>query len=58
MFAEYARFVEDCARRKITVEHAVDDLADLTNDLWTLHDNAGGEADPVSDTDVRGEDED
>ncbi|KAJ7119836.1 mtDNA inheritance protein Dml1 [Mycena epipterygia] len=60
-FSDYARFVEDCARQKISVENTgidLDDMADLANDLWTLHDNAGGDTDEKSDEDVRGEDED
>ncbi|KAJ7505868.1 Misato segment II tubulin-like domain-containing protein [Mycena galericulata] len=60
LFSGYARFVETCARRKIAVEHMgvdADEMGDLANDLWTLHDNAGGEIDPGEDTDVRGEDE-
>ncbi|KAJ6554978.1 Misato segment II tubulin-like domain-containing protein [Mycena vulgaris] len=59
-FSGYAIFLEDCTRRKIAVENAgidLDEMGDLANDLWTLHDNAGGETDGTSDADVRGEDE-
>ncbi|KAJ7648544.1 Misato segment II tubulin-like domain-containing protein [Mycena rosella] len=59
-FSDYAELLEDWTRRKISVENAgidVDELGDLANDLWTLHDNAGGETYGGSDTDVRGEDE-
>jgi hypothetical protein len=35
----------------------LDEMSDLANDLWTLHDTAGGEPDPTSDSDGRGEDE-
>jgi hypothetical protein len=47
-------------RRKISAADAgidLDDMGDLANDFWTLHYNAGGETDPGSDSDVRGEDE-
>ncbi|KAJ6584373.1 mtDNA inheritance protein Dml1 [Mycena capillaripes] len=59
-FSGFARFVEDSTRRKISVLEAgidLDEMGDLANDLWTLHYNAGGETDPGSDLDVRGEDE-
>ncbi|KAJ7465029.1 Misato segment II tubulin-like domain-containing protein [Mycena latifolia] len=59
-FSRYARFLENCARKKIPVENAgidIDEMGDLANNLWTLHDNAGGETDGNSDMDVRGEDE-
>jgi hypothetical protein len=52
--------VEGLARRKTAVENSgidLDEMGDLANDLWTLHDNAGGDADGKSDTDVLGEDE-
>ncbi|KAJ6455441.1 Misato segment II tubulin-like domain-containing protein [Mycena sanguinolenta] len=58
-FSDYARFLDSSIRRKISVETCgigLDEMRDLTNDLWTLHDNAGGQIDP--DPDVRGEDED
>ncbi|KAJ7162919.1 mtDNA inheritance protein Dml1 [Mycena filopes] len=64
LFAGYARFLDDSVRRKISVEDAgidLDELGDLANDFWTLHDTAGGDtkADRVdSDEDGRGEDED
>jgi hypothetical protein len=35
----------------------LDEMSDLANDLWTLHDTAGDEPDPTSDSDGRGEDE-
>ncbi|KAJ7101530.1 Misato segment II tubulin-like domain-containing protein [Mycena belliarum] len=60
LFSGYARFLEQCTRRKISMENAgidFDEMGDLANDLWTLHDNAGGEMDDNSDTDMRGEDE-
>ncbi|KAJ7626585.1 Misato segment II tubulin-like domain-containing protein [Mycena polygramma] len=59
-FSGYARFVADSVRRKISISEAgidLDEMADLANDLWTLHYNAGGETEPGSDEDVRGEDE-
>ncbi|KAJ7258754.1 mtDNA inheritance protein Dml1 [Mycena haematopus] len=61
LFSGYARFLDDSIRRKFSVEYCgigLDEMGDLANDLWTLHDNAGGEIDPDSDLDVRGEDED
>ncbi|KAJ7776805.1 mtDNA inheritance protein Dml1 [Mycena maculata] len=61
LFSRYATFLEDCARRKISVERAgidVDEMGDMANDMWTFHDNAGGGTDGNSDEDVRGEDED
>ncbi|KAF7365631.1 MtDNA inheritance protein Dml1 [Mycena venus] len=64
-FSGYAQFLDDnIRRRKNIVENAgidldLDEMGDLANDLWTLHDNVGGETDdPGSDGDVRGEDED
>ncbi|KAF8194333.1 Misato segment II tubulin-like domain-containing protein [Mycena galopus ATCC 62051] len=59
-FSSYARFLDDSIRRKISVENCgidLDEMGDLANDLWTLHDNSGGETDPGSDLDARGEDE-
>lgn len=41
LFSTYAVFVEGCVKKNSEVmpgfEH--DDLKDLVNDLWTLHDN-------------------
>ncbi|KAJ7644693.1 Misato segment II tubulin-like domain-containing protein [Roridomyces roridus] len=46
MLGEYARFVQDCKRRKMPVGTTGldgDEMGELENDLWTLCDNAGGE---------------
>ncbi|KAJ7846892.1 Misato segment II tubulin-like domain-containing protein [Mycena olivaceomarginata] len=60
-YSGYARFLDESIRRKISVETTggidLDEMSDLANDLWTLHDTAGGEPDPTSDSDGRGEDE-
>ncbi|KAJ7268065.1 Misato segment II tubulin-like domain-containing protein [Mycena rebaudengoi] len=61
LFLTYTKFLEDCVRRKSSIHETgieIDEMADLVNDLWTLHDNAGGAADASSDTDEHGEDED
>jgi len=62
LFAGYARFLDASVRRKISLEDAgidLDELGDLANDFWTLHDTAGGETNQDdSDSDGRGEDED
>ncbi|KAF7357389.1 Protein dml-1 [Mycena sanguinolenta] len=58
-FSDYARFLDRSIRRKVSVETCgigLDEMRDLANDLWTLHDNAGGQIDLGPD--VRGEDED
>ncbi|KAK7001822.1 protein dml-1 [Favolaschia claudopus] len=61
-FSGYARFLENGFRRRISVEKTgieLEELGDLVNDFWTIHDNVGGgggdELD--SDSDVHGEDE-
>ncbi|KAJ7166314.1 Misato segment II tubulin-like domain-containing protein [Mycena crocata] len=64
LFAGYAAFLEECARTQKISNAGIDgdEMRDLANELWTLRDNAGGEADratsETSDVDVRGEDED
>ncbi|KAJ7046455.1 Misato segment II tubulin-like domain-containing protein [Mycena alexandri] len=62
LFSNYARFLDDSVRRKISLEDAgidLDEMGDLANDFWTLHDTAGGETNrDDSDSDGRGEDED
>lgn len=61
LFSTYARFVEDCVRRKADVGVGVDrdELRDLGNDLWTLHDNFadGNTGLGGNDDDSMGEDE-
>jgi hypothetical protein len=41
LFKNYATFVEKCVKRRIDSGTGVefDELRDLGNDLWTLHDN-------------------
>lgn len=41
LFSNYATFIEKCVKRKTDTGTGVefDDLKDLTNELWTLHDD-------------------
>jgi len=59
MFSAYAIFVADCVKRKVQVGMEEDELKELGNDLWTLHDNftEGILEDPEADVDSYGEDE-
>jgi len=46
-FKEYALFIENCVKRRTTItasiDISVDDLKELANDLWTIHDNSSEE---------------
>lgn len=41
LFSNYATFIERCVKRKTDTGTGIepDDLKDLANELWTLHDN-------------------
>ena len=42
MFESYALFADKCINRRIStalIDVSLDDLKDLANDLWTIHDN-------------------
>jgi protein misato len=42
MFEDYATFTDNCINRRTSValiDVSLDDLKDLANDLWTIHDN-------------------
>jgi hypothetical protein len=41
LFSNYATFIDRCVQRKVDTGTGVDfdDLRDLGNELWTLHDN-------------------
>jgi len=59
LFASYAGFVSDCARRR---SHTIpgldsDELKELSNDLWTIRDNFGEGSEGVDDPEMYGEDE-
>jgi hypothetical protein len=51
LFFEYSTFIENCVKRKsavhVTVGLDMDEMKDLVNDLWTLHDNYGDGGDGV-----------
>ncbi|PPQ91103.1 hypothetical protein CVT25_013141 [Psilocybe cyanescens] len=44
IFEKYALFIETCIKRRTTstasIDIHLDDLKDLANDLWTMHDNS------------------
>lgn len=48
----YAMFIDKCARRRTTslasIDVSLDDLKELANDLWTMHDNSSAENDESS----------
>jgi hypothetical protein len=39
LFAAYAAFATDCVKRNTLGSVDVDELREIANDLWTLHDN-------------------
>ena len=42
MFEDYALFTDKCINRRTSaalIDVSLDDLKDLANDLWTIHDN-------------------
>ena len=42
MFEDYAVFIDKCINRRTSaalIDFSLDDLKDLANDLWTIHDN-------------------
>ena len=42
MFKDYALFTDKCINRRTSsalIDISLDDLKDLANDLWTIHDN-------------------
>jgi hypothetical protein len=42
MFEDYAIFTDKCINRRTPIaliDVSLDDLKDLANDLWTIHDN-------------------
>jgi hypothetical protein len=43
MFKDYAIFTDKCINRRISttavIDVSLDELKDLANDLWTIHDN-------------------
>lgn len=49
---KYASFIEDCVRRRgsaiTSIDISSDDLTELVNDLWTMHDNSSAETDELS----------
>lgn len=49
---KYALFVEGCVKRRgpviASLDVPLDDLKDLANDLWTMHDNSAVENDGAS----------
>lgn len=49
LFEGYAVFIDKCVSRRTTsltsIDVSLDDLKELANDLWTLHDNSSGEND-------------
>lgn len=64
LFSRYATSIETCLSRKFALESIgsdADELKELANDLWTLHDNfgddGGGGATLGNDGDSFGEDE-
>ncbi|SJL14424.1 uncharacterized protein ARMOST_17881 [Armillaria ostoyae] len=50
MFADYAKFVDSTLRRRTlgVVSDEIDDLKELANDLWTVHDNFSTDDDEES----------
>ncbi|KAK0472500.1 mtDNA inheritance protein Dml1 [Armillaria novae-zelandiae] len=50
MFADYAKFVDSTLRRRTlgVVSDEIDDLKELANDLWTVHDNFSTDGDEES----------
>lgn len=50
MFADYAKFVDSTLRRRTlgVVSDEIDDLKELANDLWTVHDNFSTDSDEES----------
>ncbi|KAK0472827.1 mtDNA inheritance protein Dml1 [Armillaria luteobubalina] len=50
MFADYAKFVDSTLRRRTlgVVSDEMDDLKELANDLWTVHDNFSTDGDEES----------
>ncbi|CAK5270363.1 unnamed protein product [Mycena citricolor] len=60
LFAGCAKFLDDKLRRRFPVDSLgidVDEMKELANDLWTLHDTAGGDSGGDVDVDSIGEDE-
>lgn len=51
MFEGYAIFIDKCISRRTTsiasIDVSLDDLKELANDLWTMHDNSSGETDEL-----------
>jgi hypothetical protein len=45
----YAMFIDQCIKRRTTsltaIDISLDDLKELANDLWTMHDNSSQETD-------------
>jgi hypothetical protein len=39
LFSTYAAFATDCIKRNALGSVDVDELREIANDLWTLHDN-------------------
>uniref|UniRef100_A0A8H7XJ48 Tubulin nucleotide-binding domain-like protein n=1 Tax=Psilocybe cubensis TaxID=181762 RepID=A0A8H7XJ48_PSICU len=52
MFRKYAMFIDECGKRRTTttasIDIPVDDLRELANDLWTMHDNASEETEALA----------
>jgi len=44
-------FIDKCLSRRTTslasIDVSLDDLKELANDLWTMHDNSSGETDEL-----------
>ncbi|CAK5284476.1 unnamed protein product [Mycena citricolor] len=60
LFAGCAKFLDDKLQRRFPVDSLgidVDEMKELANDLWTLHDTAGGDSGGDVDVDSIGEDE-
>ena len=51
LFEGYAMFIDKCVSRRTTslssIDVSLDDLKELANDLWTMHDNSSGETDEL-----------
>jgi len=49
LFEDYAVFIDKCIKRRTTsltaIDISLDDLKELANDLWTMHDNSSEETD-------------
>lgn len=47
LFKSYASFAEECAKKRVQAALSdcgidLDELRELTSDLWAIHDNLGG----------------